>query len=1000
MKKLLLLSFILVVTLLQQAVAQGKTVSGTVTDAQSGQGLPGVTVLVKGTQVGTATGANGNYTINVPEGSNTLVFSFIGYTAVERQVGNASTVNVGLSVDNKQLSEVIITGYGTTNTLVNTGAVNQVTPEDIDIPVTSFDKALQGKVPGLQSVGASGQPGSAQEIRIRGVGSITASSSPLYVIDGVPINSGDLSRNTTTANALAGINPNDIESITVLKDASAASIYGSRAANGVIVVTTKSGKAGKTRVRLNAEYGWSERAYNNENTRPLTTAENIELFSEALLNDSYYRNGYGLTPDNIGEFLSDNFGLDPAVNTNWEDEISQTGVTQQYNVAADGGNDKTRFHVSAGYFGQEGIVQKSEFERYTTNFKLSHDLSNKLTFSSNLMISSSNQSGPLNSGYFANPVMASLFLLPSIAADDRPRAPFNPVVLRDLDQNNNNTLKGIGSFTGEYRILPNLKVTSKYGIDYNNLEEDSYQNPIYGDGMSAGGYSTRYYTRYFNWIWTNLVDYTWDINKDNTWVANLKGGYEAQKSTYLSSSLTSNNLPLNTDYTVPSVGAIPYEAGGTNESYTFASLLAIADFSYQSKYVLSASFRRDGSSRFGSENRYGNFWSVGASWNLDQESFIQDIDWVDQLKLRASYGVNGNAGIGNFSWRRLYGYSYTYDGQVASVPNSLGNEELTWEKNKPFDVGIDAAFFNNRLSITADYYSRETSDLLLERPLSRTTGWTTRLENVGAMRNSGFEFGINATPVQAGDFRWDVNFNISKNKNEVLELVQDEQLVSPFIRKVGEDIQSYYLPLWAGIDPADGNPMWYTDGTRSETTKNYNLAERALTGKKASPDAFGGFGTTVSWKGLALDASFYYSYGNYLYDPYYQYLNSGGYYLGYYNQRATQLNRWQSPENPGDGRIPRLDWDGTNAHRLSDNILNKGDFIRLRDVTLAYNLPESIISKVGMSNVRVYVRGTNLWTSTKDDYLPYDPEAGGVGGTTNFDINVPKTVTFGLNVGF
>ncbi|MCX2738416.1 SusC/RagA family TonB-linked outer membrane protein [Pontibacter anaerobius] len=1004
MKKLLLLSFILVVTLLQQAIAQGKTVSGTVTDAESGQGLPGVTVLVKGTQVGTATGVNGNYTINVPEGSNTLTFSFIGYNTLERQVGNAATVNVALSVNNKQLQEVIVTGYGTTNTIANTGAVAQIKAAEIaEVPVASIDKALQGRVPGLQSVGASGQPGSAQQVRIRGIGSMTASSEPLYVVDGVPINSGDLSRNTTTANALAGINPNDIESITVLKDASAASIYGSRAANGVIVVTTKQGKAGKTKFNASAETGFSKRAYFNENTRPLNSEETIELASEAYLNNSLYRDFYQLTQDNIRDFILTRYGIDETVDTDWYDEVSQQGKYSQYNLSASGGNEKTQFHVSGGYFDQEGTIKTSAFERITTNLSVNHRATDKLTFGTNMMIASAKQSGPGNSGLFRNPILSSLFLTPYTSPYTEEgdlnlfTGLYNPLAIFEYDKDQNHTLKGIGSINAAYNITPNLKITSKFGVDYNNLEEDTYRNPFYGDARNTGGSATRFYTRYFNWVWTNLLDYTWDVNKDNKYVATLKGGYEAQKSSYYSSNVTSNNLPLNTNFIVPSVGAVPITASGTQADYTFASLLAIGDFTYDGKYVLSGSFRRDGSSRFGSENRYGDFWSVGASWNVDQEEFIQDLGWIDQFKLRASYGVNGNAGIGNYEWRYVYDYGIDYNGQVGAAPTSLGNPGLTWEKNKPFDLGVDLAFFQNRLTVTADYYTRETTDLLLREPLSRTTGYSTYIDNVGAMRNSGVELAVSGTPVQVGDFRWDLSFSITKNKNEIVNLIEDEQIVSPFIRKVGEDYQTYYLPVWAGVDPENGNPLWYSNEEQTETTSTWSQAKYVVTDKSATPKTFGSAGTTFSFKGITLDALFYYNFGNHIYDPYYRYLNSGGAYIGSYGQRATELDRWQQPGDITD--VPRNTYGGTNAYQPSTRILNSGDFIRLRDVTLSYTLPSTWTEKVKLNNVRVYARGTNMYTWVKDDKLAYDPEAGGVGGLTNFDIEIPKTVTFGVSLG-
>ncbi|MXV49875.1 SusC/RagA family TonB-linked outer membrane protein [Pedobacter sp. HMF7647] len=1022
MKKLLPSLFLLLFFL--KGYGQSQTVTGTVTDRSDGTTLPGVSIKVKGTSLGTQSDASGNYRISVDQGA-TLVFSYIGYDTQELQA-NASTLNVSLTTNARQLGEVVVVAYGTQSKVKQTGAVAQVSSSAIENrPQASFDQALQGRVPGLQSIGASGQPGASQDVRIRGNGSFSASSSPLYVIDGIPVNSGDLSRNTTTANALSGINPNDIESISVLKDASAASVYGSRAANGVILVTTKSGKAGKTKIRADAEGGFSNRAYFNENTRPITTEENITLSEEGFLNNPFYVQEYDLTPDNIRDFVIDYFGYDPNVNTTWYDVVKQTGTYQQYNLSADGGNEKTQFHLSGGYFKQEGTIRTSKYDRFSGNVNLKHQYNSKLMFQANLLASSSTQVGPLNSGNFANPVLSNLFLMPNLEAYDANGEPntsgnlangaglFNPAAILELDKNHNSTLKSLGSIYGEYKFLPNLKFSTKYGIDYNALEEDGYNSPLYGDGYTYQGLTQRDYSRYFNWVWTNLLDYNFNITADKELSANVKVGYEAQKSKLYTSTAQASKTPLNGNYTDPGIGATPLISSGGHEGYSFSSLLSLANVSYKDRYVVSGSFRRDGSSRFGSNNRYGNFWSVGASWNAEQESFLKDVDWITQLKLRGSYGINGNAGIGNYSWQPLYGYTryliptgapnagstinFVYNGNVGSGPAQIGNENLTWEKNKAFDVAIDAAFLKSRITTTVDWYTRKSTNLLSYTPISATTGFTSYLDNIGAMKNQGIEVSLTGVPVQTKDLKLELYINYSYNKNEVTSLVNDKQISTPFIRQVGEDYQSYYLRLWAGVDPANGDPLWYTDGTRSATTNNYNAAQRALTGKKASPAGFGSFGTNVSYKGISLDAMFYYSYGSWLYDPYYQYLNSGGYYNGSYNQRATELNRWQKP---GDlAPVPRIDYDGTNSYQVSDRILTRGDYIRLRDVTLGYDFPKALVQKAKLNNLRIFVRGTNLVTFTRDKNLPYDPEAGGASGLTDFDIDVPRTWAFGLNVG-
>lgn len=1006
MKQKLLSVFLLCIMLAGAAFAQDRKVTGKVTAKEDGLPLPGVSVKVTGTKLGTQTDVNGNFSLIVPSTAKNLEFSFVGYLPQTLAIAGKTSINVALVADSKALSEVIVTGYGTQTKASQTGAVNQISGEDLtNSSFSSPDKALQGKVAGLQSISRSGQPGSIAEIRIRGIGSITGSSSPLYVVDGVPINSGDLSRLSTTTNALSGINPDDIESLTVLKDASASAIYGSRASNGVIIITTKQGKAGRTQVNFNTEGGTSSRAFFNNNTRPLTTAENITLFRESVLN------AFGLTPADYSRTdAAGDMGIgDTTVNTNWYDQVSQQGVQQQYNLSIGGGTEKTKFYVSGGYLNSKGTIKTATFDRYTGKINLTHEVSDKFSIGTSIGLTQSKQTGPLNSGAFANPVLANLFIIPWTKPYDAQgniimntaqfgTSLFNPIAILTYDKTLNNTLKGLGDVNLSYKILKNLKFTSRYGIDYNQLEEDSYNNPIYGDGASSQGRSYRYYTRYFNWVWSNLLDYNWDVLGNKNLIANVTAGYEAQKSQYYSVSVEADNLPLNFSYTVPSVGATPIGASGTNTGYTFNAIIGRANFTYKNKYVLSGSYRRDGSSRFGTQNRFGNFYSVGASWNADQEEFIKKISWINQLKLRASYGVRGNAGIGDYSALSYYGFGYNYLGSVGTAPASIGNNTLTWEKDKPLDFGLDLSLFKGRLNFTGDWYSRKTTDLLLNYPISATTGFTNYLDNIGAMKNEGIELALSGTPIVYKGFRASFNVSYSHNKNTILTLKQDKQISTPFIRQVGQDIQSYYLVQFAGVDPANGDPLWYTDGTRTTTTNNYGAAGRALLGKSASPKGFGSFGTDLSYKGFSVSALFYYSFGNWVYDPYWQYLNSGGYYNGAYNQKATELARWQKPGDITD--VPRMDYNGTNSFRLSDRWIAKGDYMRLRDITVGYTFPKSIVSKLKVSNLKLYVRGTNLATWVKDKRLGYDPEAGGINGNTNFDQEIPKSVVFGLNVGF
>ncbi|WP_158796396.1 TonB-dependent receptor [Pedobacter sp. L105] len=1008
MKKLILSLFVMVCIAIS-AMAQDRTVSGTVRGKDDGLPIPGVNVKVKGTRLGATSGSDGTYRIgNVPQGS-TILFSFIGYDAKEVELGSTKVIDVVLTLNSKQLGEVVINGYGSQTRSSVTGAVSQVKSGDLENKdFTSLDQSLQGKVVGLQSTGSSGQPGALQDVRIRGIGSITANASPLYVIDGIIINSGDLSRNTTTANALAGLNANDIESVNVLKDASASAIYGSRAANGVIVITTKQGKAGKTKVTLDAEFGSTKPGKLPDAGKSLTTDQWRTLTAEGILNNPSFATANGITSGNVNDYVNNTLGAGTGVNTNWLDVVQRNGRQEQYNLGISGGTDNTQFHISGGYFKQQGTIIASDFNRYSLNMDVKTKVNDQLSFSTTLIIGATGQHSPSGGSAFSNPISASQFLLPFLNpynADGSynidpvtfPANNYNPLYNAANNTSALNQLKGLGTVSGEYKILDNLKFTSRIGVDYNNLEENNYWNPTYGDGQGYGGLSSRYYTRYFNWTWSNLADYHLDVNHDNTWVANVKAGYEAQKSQYYYSSVTATGFPANTAINVPSGGATPLEASGSNEDYTVASLLSLADFSYKGKYVISGSFRRDGSSRFGAANRYGDFWSVGGSWNAQQEDFIKQLTWINTLKVRASYGLTGNANIGNYNWRQLYSYGYNYNGLGGTAPTSVGNNNLTWETNKQLDLGLDLSVLKDRLSFTFDYYNRDATNLLLNQPTSLTTGFSSFTNNVGSMRNRGTEFSVSGTPVIAGDFKWQAGFNIAHNVNKVLSLVDGKDIISgAYINRVGLDVQTFYLRQWAGVNPANGSPLWYTDASRTTTTSNYNAAA-LVANKSASPKVFGSFTSSFSYKGFSLDGMLYYNFGNYVQDAWARYTQSDGANTSF-NRVASQLDAWSKP---GDiTNTPIYIYNNTNnSSRASSRFLYKGDYVRLRELTAAYQFPKEILTKTKLSSLRVYVRGTNLLTWVRDKNLPFDPEQGVI-SQGNFNIAIPKVFTVGLNVGF
>jgi TonB-dependent starch-binding outer membrane protein SusC len=984
------------------AFAQEKTIAGKIADARDGSPMAGVTISGKGSSAFTQSGPDGSFRITLPNSVTVLVFSASGFADTEVTIGNKSILDVQLSTDGKSLDEVVIVGYGTQRKAEVTGAAATVKAKEIaNIPRTSVDQVLQGKVAGLQSVAPSGQPGAIQQLRIRGIGSITAGAAPLWVIDGVPVNIGDFSRATTTSNALAGLNGNDIEEITVLKDAAATSIYGSRAANGVILVTTKKGKAGKSRIKFETELGFTEVANLPDAGKPLNKQQWFELTREGLVNA-------GATQAQIDNIL-DGYGLNTDVDTDWLDLVTRRGEQQQVNISASGGNEKTTYYISGGYFNQVAPVLSSDFKRYSGTINLTNKFSNRVSFSTNLTFGTVKQHTPLAGGAFANPMDAVYFLRPSqnpynadgtlnISRTGNTNFPadFNPLYIDQNDINLLNNFKILGNVSGEFKILDNLKFTSRYGVDYFNLTEELYDNPFHGDGRTTGGRAYFYYTKVFNWVWTNQLDYRQNIlGKNSGFFLDLKLGYEAQQSKEQDMDARKEGFPPTTELNAPTAGATPAAFNGTGTDFTFASVFSAGALNYKNRYILTGTFRRDGSSRFGSNNRFGNFWSVGAAWNIDQERFMESLTWVSGAKLRTSYGVNGNGDLANYGWRPLFGYGANYNGLPGGTFNNIGNVDLTWELNKPFNVGLELGFFNNRLNVAVDYYKRITSELLLNRPLSRVVGFNSILQNVGAMQNAGIEITIDGTPVSTRDFSWNVNFNFARNKNKITELPGGEFADGASYRKVGYDYQSWYAREWAGVDPTNGDPLWYTDETKTATTNNYGTALRFIHGS-ASPKFFGQLNNTFTYKGFSLDFQLYYNFGNLVRDGWAQYTYDGVSVTA--NKYQRQMERWQKAGDVTD--VPAYVYNLQNSSSsFSTRFLYKGDFIRLRNVTLSYNLPRTVLTKLGLGNASFYVRGFNLFTKTFDDKLTVDPETG-ITSVSNLNIPLSKTVTAGLTLEF
>lgn len=991
----ILLCAVLAVT---QVSAQNKTVRGKVTE-DGKKPVANASVLVKGSTLGTKTDDNGNYTIAVPANAKVLSFSALNFETQEQSIGSKTEINVVLTATVSELQQVIVTGYGTTKKAANTGSIAIVKAADIEnLPFSSVDKALQGKVAGLQSVASSGQPGASQSILIRGASSINASSQPLWVIDGVPVNAGDASRLQTTGNLLSTLNPNDIESISVLKDAASQSIYGSRAANGVIVITTKKGKGGKTKFRFDTEVGSSDVAYQNPKYLPLDANEYINLTRTGLINAGYPTATVNAQAIALGEGNGINF--------NWYDHVMRTGSQKQFNLSAEGGNDKTTFFLSGGHFYQEGTSINSQLARNNLNVRINNKATDRLSLGFNMNVGNVSQRAPLNGGAFGNPLLSTYFLLPTYSAYKADGSYnyvlngglHNTVALADIDKRFLRQTSARGSLTADYKILDNLKFRSVYGIDYNNLEEDQYNNPQHGDGLASNGRAFAYYTRYFNYVWTNTLDFQQNITRNGDLTSSTQVGYEAQKSAGYFSSLQSQQFPPSLTLTWPASGASPTTASATISEYTFESQFASTNLNYQNRFVLSGSFRRDGSSRFSKNNRYGNFWSIGATWNIDREKFMNSQKIFDQLKLRSSYGVNGNAGIGNYESPALYGFGFNYNQLPGSAPTNVGDPNLTWELNKPFNIGLDFSVLKNRVNVTVDWYIRKSENLLLSVPLSTTSGFGAATRNIGAMQNKGIEFSINVVPVQTKDLRWDIDFNLANNQNKVTSLPFGADIISGnYIYRQGVSINTFFLREWAGVHPGTGDPLWYDTDKHGASTNVYPGANARILAGQALPKYFGSLTNALNYKGFTLSAQLYYNFGNQVFDTW------RGYYLGSgfgatFNKVKRQLDAWTTPGQITD--VPKYVYGGNkNFNSGSTYNLNDGSFVRVRDIQLGYNVPKATLEKLKLGSANIYVRGTNLFTWVKDQNLPFDPEQG-TGSSTNLNVFIPKTVTVGLSLTF
>jgi len=1002
MKKIrLLMAAVALVLSVGIASAQNVQVRGTVTDASTGEPVPFASIQVKGTMQGTATDALGSYTVSAP-GNGVLVFSSIGYTTQEVAVNNRGVINVSLEPETEFLDDVIVVGYGTVRREAKTGSIATLEAENLaEAPVNSVDKMLAGKMAGVMVTSQTGQPGANSNIRIRGISSVNAGNEPLWVVDGIPVMSGDQGYFTNTSNAMAVVNPNDIESITVLKDAAAASIYGSRAANGVILVTTKSGSQGKAKFQVRAKYGISQLA-NDNNFRVLTGSELLGLRRQAAMNA-------GMNPDNPTSAGYYPYSRLTGQQTNWLKEVTKLGNMQEYEINASAGNERGKLYSSLSYQNTEGITYASQFNKIVGRVNTDYKLTNSLTFGARVnMAYTYNRDTEMQSLYYANPFFAGLSILPWTPLYDEygnynvnipENSNTNPMynMLSGGEVQWEKQFRNQASVYLEWQPVTGLVFKTNNMLETTNGEGRRYWGPDPGYTEGTLQVSTSQFVRLTT---SNTATYNTTFGDAHSFRAMI--GQEAMKETYHSYFSYSPTVDDAIPYPTTSI-ATDDEINYSYSAETLLSFFGNVDYSYDQRYYLQGSVRADGSSLFGSANRWGLFWSASGSWNISNEAFMSGLDWLSLLKLRASYGVNGNNNIAAY---RAYGVyaSSAYNGASGMLPSDPDNPNLSWEKNYTWNVGLDFAFFDSRINGQVDVYSRDTRDMLLNKSVPQTSGFSSNFVNIGALNNKGVEFQLNGDIIRTRDFNWNVGFNLAYNKSTILDLGDTDELNNSDSRikhKVGKSFYTYYLKDYYGVNPSTGQAVWRAadpaDPDNEDAyilTSNYNKARYIYAGSP-EPKFTGGFNTSLTWKGFDLSAFFEYKLGNNVLIIENRYVNSDG--NQNMNQTYRALNYWKEPGDTGVFPKPYIGNSSNSYAMPSTRWMERGDYLRVKDVTLSYTFPTRIIEKIKLGGLKLYVSGLNLYTF--HDVNWFDPERG-VNGMGSGIYPMTKTLVGGVEVSF
>lgn len=1022
------------------------SVAGVVRAQDSNEPVEGAQVTVRSTNQGTITNAQGRFLLRgIPTGEQVVQVTFIGYATVTETVmvesGGTAAVDITLATDVLGLEEIVVVGYGQEKRRNVTGAISSVSPSAIanEIPAPNVENILQGRVAGVQVVQNSGNPGSAMTIRVRGTASISAGNQPLYVVDGVPMIQGDYSGmdyGGQGVDALADLNPSEIESIEILKDASAAAIYGSRASNGVVLVTTKKGMVtDRPRVEYNAYYGVQE-AWRIPG---FTNAEQyMEVTNEGFAN---YLAEYGLTvPAYLGvdsyigyedDGIDNWYEIEAGTDTDWLDAAINTAPISNMSGSIAGGNEKARYFISGTWFNQDGLVEGFGYERLNGRLNLDYGVTDAFTLGTNVALTHAvtNRLDSDNSIYspfanaIANPPIEAIYANEAETEWNLNTSYSNPIALAKENEGEDRTVRILGNAFANWEFMQNVQAKLSLGLDHYTLRSGSYDSPIVGIATGSRGQGTEA-NSYANKILTEgTINWIRDLGVDHTFSGVVGAAYEQNSSE--TNFVTGTNFPSGEFRYLTSAASITGGSSSLTDWYLL-SFFGRASYTFADRLTTTFNIRTDGSSRFGENNRFGVFPSASVLWRVTDEEWMQDQNLLSNLALRVSYGRTGNQqGIGNFSSWGLVGTGFNYQDTPGIAPVQLANPDLSWEKTNQLNVGADVAFFGGALGFSADYYVKKTTDLLLARPIPLTTGFGSITQNIGAVENRGVELTARAQLAQgaARDFNWTAELSVSANQNEVTELYRDDPINTGFVSRVevGEELGVFYGYVTDGLfrsedevctDPTGAACAGTGTGYQNSFTSPGDIRFKDLNGDGVItaddrdligspwPDFQGGFTNSMSWAGLDMSAFFQFSKGNKIYNATRIYSDQFG---GYWDNNSDRaLDRW-SPENP-DGTQPRAIWyDLPNNARDSDRFVEDGSYMRLKNLVLGYTVPEGMANRLGFTDLRVYVQGQNLVTWT--DYSGFDPEVNYSGntdvtrGTDFYTLPQARTLSFGVNLG-